>query len=64
MTNEIDKVTVNSAIYALRELKKSFRGFDWGNQTHASQNALIRAITLAIDHGDTLNEARKKAKAR
>jgi hypothetical protein len=64
MTNEIDKVTVNSAIYALRELKKSFCGFDWGNQTHASQNALIRAISLAIDHGDTLNEARKKAKTR
>ena len=48
MTSEIDKITVNAAIYALRELKKSFRGFDWSNQTHASQNALIRAISLAI----------------
>jgi hypothetical protein len=59
-----DEIVNDSAIHALKELKKAFRGFDWSNQTHASQNALIRAISLAIAHGYALDEERRKAKAR
>lgn len=58
----MNSISINSAIYALMELKKASRGFDWGNQTVAAQNALICAIATAVAHGEALNEERKQAK--
>lgn len=58
----MNSTSINSAIHALRELEKASRGFDWGNQTIAAQNALIRAIATAVAHGEALNEERKQAK--